>query len=174
MKKRINYQYDKIGDTLEVTIDIRQGFFNTIGYLFFTIALPIGLIFAIISFLGILRVVSLSANYIILFSFLAIVNICTGAISLYQFLNYNFGREMIILNNRKKYLEYKHILFRFAKTKEVNYSDFSKIILDQSMGRGGTDYFIALQCGKKKVRIGIVNNYMEGQDIVKILNDFIK
>ena len=132
----------------------------------------VGLIFAFILLLGMLRGIVLSMNCILMFSFLAIVNVFVGAMSLCRWLNYNFGKEILILNNKDKYFEYKQLLFGMVKTKKFNYCDFLKIILDRDFGRN-PDYYFSLECGHNKFKLGIVNDSIEGIDIVKNVSNFI-
>ncbi|NFP91322.1 hypothetical protein [Clostridium sporogenes] len=174
MKKKVEYLYDK-DNILKVIINIKKGFLGTSGYLLFSIfMLPVGL-FIILDML--LEALSLKLfqwplKDILLMLFVAGLAVYIGCMSLYQWIRYNFGKEVLILNNKDKSLKYQQLVLGFGKIRVFDYCNISKIIAESEDGRY-EEYYCCLIHQEKKFKFGIVNGIKEGNIIAMRINDFI-
>jgi len=174
MKRKVEYLYEK-DNVLKVIINIKKGFLGTSVYLLSSIfMLPIGL-FIILAMLHValsLNLFQWSLKDILLMLFVAAFSLYIGGMSLYQWIKYNFGKEILILNNKDKCLKYQQSVLGLGKTRVFNYCNITKIIEEPELGRYG-EYYCCIIHQEKKFRFGIVNDIKEGKIIEMRINDFI-
>ncbi len=174
MKNKVEYLYEK-DNVLKVIINIKKGFLGTSGYLVFLIfMLPVGLLIILYMLLELLNleILKWSLKDILLMIFTADISIYIGCMSLYQWLRYNFGKEILILNNKDKSLKYQQLVLGFGKTRVFDYCNISKIIAESEHGKY-REHYCCLIHEEKEFRFGIVNDIKEGKNIVMRINDFI-
>lgn len=174
MGKKVEYLYDK-DNVLKVVINIKKGFLGTSGYLLFSIfMLPVGL-FIILDMLMEalnLKLFQWSLKDILLMLFVAAFAVYIGCRSIYQWIRYNFGKEILIFNNKDKSFKYQQLVLGFGKIRVFDYCNISKIIAQSEDGRYG-EYYCSLIHKGEKFKFGIVNDIKEGNIIVMRIKDFI-
>ncbi|WP_410506250.1 hypothetical protein ACER0A_010745 [Haloimpatiens sp. FM7315] len=148
-------------------INIKKGFFGTGGYLFFSIfMLPVGLCIILDMLLETLnlKLFQWSMKDILLMLFVAAFALYIGCRSLYQWLKYNFGKEILILNNNDKSLKYQKLVLGFGKTRIFDYCNISKIIAQEERTKC-VEYYCCLIHQEKEFDFRIVNDIIEGKHI---------
>lgn len=162
-------------DILRVVIHIKLGFLNTLGFLLFSIIMLLaGLFITILLLLGALslKLFQMPIKDILMLLIAAILTDFVGGMALYQWLRYNFGKEIITINNSDKCLQYRQLVLGIGKTRVFDYCNITKIIGETEFGRN-PDYHCCLIHQDKKFRFGMVDNIIEGKNLARRINDFI-
>lgn len=95
-----------------------------------------------------------------------------GLTAFYNWLKYNYGKEIITLNNKSKTLTYKQVVFGYGRGPVIPYSSIISVIGESEAGRN-PDYHCCLINNEEKFRFGAVNGIQEGKNLAIKINDFI-
>lgn len=174
MNEKIEYLYED-KRVLKIIVNIKLSFSKTIGFLVLSILMsPVVVIITYPLVYGVFsgKIIQLPIRDTLLILLLAIIVDYIGGMAIYQWLWYNFGKEIIILNNKEKVLSYQRLVFGLGSIKKLDYCDISKIAAESECSRY-PDYHCYLIYRGKRLNFGNVNTIKNGEKLVKQINKFI-